>query len=419
MGTSTSSATIVNCIFEGNGAIGGQGGGMNALSDQTVVNSIFKSNYANNGGGTYNWYGNTSIINCVFEGNMAVNKAGGIYSWYSLSQIVNTTIHGNSAGEGGAMTVAPSSDPSLINSILYGNTASISDNEISKHNSSADVNVSCSNVEGGGWTGTGNIDSDPYFENVPIATRWTDAAGTTTSVNLADVTGISSGQIIEVGDDGVARDITGVSGPTVSFSGALDIASVATTRVDIWASSNVDVDLRLKAGSESIDTATCTPAPQTDIDKLGRPEGTNPDMGAYEKDGSSSGLDPLCEGDSVLWATNGHRYRVCSSVRLTWEGAASYCRYFGEYLVIIDDEAENSHVQSLLAESSNAWIGLRAIDVVDDFIWVDGGAISYEKWATDYPVAGGNNGVIMNETTGEWTDAFFKSRYFYICEQDN
>jgi len=115
-----SSPALTNCIFMGNETDGSQGenGGM--------------------GGAICNSSSAPAIVNCTFFENWAAVKGGGIYN--------------------GGRTYLNES-PVIYNSILYGDDAP-ADPEISNSNSSPIVRY-C-NVDGG-YSGTGNRNSDPLF----------------------------------------------------------------------------------------------------------------------------------------------------------------------------------------------------------------------------------------------------------------
>ena len=79
----------------------------------------------------------------------------------SAPVLANVTFYENSSDDGGAIYNVAGSSPVITNCIFWGNTATSSGNEI-YNESGADPVVTYSNIEGG-YTGTGNIDSDPLF----------------------------------------------------------------------------------------------------------------------------------------------------------------------------------------------------------------------------------------------------------------
>ena len=137
-----SEAVITNCRISGNigGDDGGGGGGMyNKYSDPLVTNCVFLRNQAHDSGsgaGMYNNYSEPAVTNCTFFENWADNYGGGIYNFHSY--------------------------PTITNCILWGDTADISGPEI--YNDSSSPIISYSDVQGG-YTGTGNINAKPLFEN--------------------------------------------------------------------------------------------------------------------------------------------------------------------------------------------------------------------------------------------------------------
>jgi hypothetical protein len=174
-----SNPTITNCNFSNNwagigsaGSSGSGGGIYNNNSSPTITNCTFSGNAVPNGhgGGIFNFYGSPNVINCTFTGNSAYlhhpppppGRGGGIYNEYCNVTVINCTFTGNSSEMGGGICNS-SCSPIVINCILWGDTAVLSGNEIYNYSSSSPV-VTYSDVEGG-WSGTGNINLDPYFVN--------------------------------------------------------------------------------------------------------------------------------------------------------------------------------------------------------------------------------------------------------------
>jgi TolB protein len=154
MYNNNSSLTISNCTLKNNSAY--EGGGMyNLNSSPTLTNCILDNNRAFffNGGGMYNANSSTILTNCLFINNIAAGcVAGGC----------PITRHG-----GGMFTCSSQSFycsicggmPIVTNCIFWNNSVAGDDPEIS-----GPANVTYSNVEGG-YTGTGNINSNPLFAN--------------------------------------------------------------------------------------------------------------------------------------------------------------------------------------------------------------------------------------------------------------
>src|SRR5690606_38913599 len=84
----------------------------------------------------------------------------GISNNYSSPTLTNVTLSGNSAAEGGAIYSYDLSSPTVRNSILWSNPTDSGGQIVNGFGSS--ITVSHSIVEGG-WTGSGNLNSDPLF----------------------------------------------------------------------------------------------------------------------------------------------------------------------------------------------------------------------------------------------------------------
>ena len=146
---------IENCTFIYNWSRSG-GGMYNWVSNPTISNCKFIGNvadsYSSRGGGMRNFYSNPILKNCLFLRNSAESVGGGMANGQSSPELTNCTFSGNSAFNGGGME-NNQSNPVLTNCILWGNiNGQIQGSAI----------ISYSDVEGG-WSGLGNIDTDPCF----------------------------------------------------------------------------------------------------------------------------------------------------------------------------------------------------------------------------------------------------------------
>jgi predicted GH43/DUF377 family glycosyl hydrolase len=107
------------------------GGILLRYSDILVTNNIISKNAASNGGGiSSDNYGNPEIINNTIVNNTATSNGGGLYSTNSNPVVVNTILWANEATNG---------------SQIYGSGY-----------------VLYSDIQGG-WSGEGNIDTNPGF----------------------------------------------------------------------------------------------------------------------------------------------------------------------------------------------------------------------------------------------------------------
>ncbi len=186
LGSTNASPTVAHCIFTGNGAssLGGAfrvDGGSAAFQDCT-----FTGNSASTAGGAVSAGSVTSLtlLRCLIRGNtnsnvtrgggidvtnnvavtdclIAQNSNNGVVFFGGGNTLTNTTVTGH-AGYGVAVYVGTST---VANSILWGDVLG----EVFL--GAASLNVSYSDVQGGGFFGPGNINANPHFVN-PGAGNW-------------------------------------------------------------------------------------------------------------------------------------------------------------------------------------------------------------------------------------------------------
>jgi len=177
--------SIANCTFAGNAA-SDQGGGVFLAGGSSVhvANCRFEGNRAASGGGLAQVEASSTMVGCVFAGNLAVSTStalgGAVYARdCPLVIAANCTLVDNIAVRGGALAVE-NSTTTMASSIVWGNQADAGP-EVDM-TASATVIVSYCNVEGGAssveiedgcivqW-GQGNIDADPLFVD-PTKQDW-------------------------------------------------------------------------------------------------------------------------------------------------------------------------------------------------------------------------------------------------------
>ena len=140
-----------------NGIIGG-GIFLFKESSPQIKNCIIRNNSANLGGGIGQWSdgtglgGDPNISYCVIFNNSANSYGGGIWLNASNGTILNCTIVKNNASNGTNITLTSfAANVAVTNSIIwYGSAAGLG-------------NYNYCDIQGGGPSGIGNINSDPLF----------------------------------------------------------------------------------------------------------------------------------------------------------------------------------------------------------------------------------------------------------------
>jgi len=158
------SSKIIYCKLEYSKATGfgdDPGGAIYCINSSSILikNCLIWNNRADNGGGIFcEWYSNPNLYNVTISKNYVGFSGGGIScNWYSNPNLVNVTISENVAEHGGGISCRRNSSPVLLNCILWNNAI---EEFYLIYGSS--VTVTYSDIMGG-WTGEGNIDSDPLF----------------------------------------------------------------------------------------------------------------------------------------------------------------------------------------------------------------------------------------------------------------
>ena len=137
------------------------GGVMNATGDVLLLNAVFRDNTTElvDGGAIYNYYAHdVRIINSLFIDNVAHKDGGVMFNEVTDPILINCTLSRNtSQAERTYLYNWGGSHITITNSILWGNSDALGDNTIF-----GAVDIAHSVVQGG-WSGTGNLDSNPQF----------------------------------------------------------------------------------------------------------------------------------------------------------------------------------------------------------------------------------------------------------------
>lgn len=187
------SPTIERCDIEGNGAVDG-GGAKSLNSDATFVDCRFEANWAtfDGGGLAANGAGDTPMFTgCRFIGNNALNDHGGAArcGGDGLRTFVNCAFIDNEAsGSGGAIISTSGADVRFFNCSFSGNVAGANQGAVRISSASSAFMRNCvawgngpdpvdgpgsrsvqyCNIQGGGFSGDGNIVANPLFVD-PVA----------------------------------------------------------------------------------------------------------------------------------------------------------------------------------------------------------------------------------------------------------
>jgi predicted outer membrane repeat protein len=129
---------------------------LNENSSPTISDCVFNNNSAAFGAGLYNEDCSATVVNCIFSNNQATFDGAGVDNEYGSPKLINCTFCGNTAGFSGGAVLNHETLATITNCIMWGGTPE----EIFVDGGS--TTVSYSDVEGG-FTGEGNIDTDPCF----------------------------------------------------------------------------------------------------------------------------------------------------------------------------------------------------------------------------------------------------------------
>ena len=158
------SLTLISCRFTNNSAPWCIGGGMSNEGDSTLTNCIFAENSSGYGAGIHSTSGTATLINCLLNKNLATNWGGGLCSVGSTVLLVNCTFAANSSPVGSGLACrspinVPDSNVTITNCILWDQNGEIWIDDDST------VAITYSDIQGGWYTGEGNVDTDPLFMN--------------------------------------------------------------------------------------------------------------------------------------------------------------------------------------------------------------------------------------------------------------
>jgi uncharacterized repeat protein (TIGR02543 family) len=199
LNSSVSNATFSNLIIKDNYASAAGGGVDNHSSTVTFTNITVTNNSTPSGsyggGGMFNWTSNSIVTNATFVGNSST-YGGGMYNDWSSPTLTNVTFTSNSASSnGGGIYNNNSSNAVIRNAIVWGNGTQI----INAGSSSPSVTYS---VVQGGYSGTGNLSTDPKLGTLG------NYGGYTQTIPL-----LAGSSALDAGNNCASTDQRGISRP--------------------------------------------------------------------------------------------------------------------------------------------------------------------------------------------------------------
>jgi hypothetical protein len=212
----------------------------------------------------YNHAGDPTLTNVSFSDNLALTEGGGMMNFANSNPILtNATFRGNAAPLGGGMTNMLSSHPTLVNVTFNGNLATDRGGGLENY---ADCNPTLINVTFNGNSadrggGMYNVSSSPTIRNTIF---W----GNTSQIDNYDTASspVVSDSVVQGGYIGGTNII--ITDPKLGILG--DYGGLTHT-------------VPLLVDSSAIDTGNDSFCPVTDQRGITRPQGSQCDIGAYEK----------------------------------------------------------------------------------------------------------------------------------------
>lgn len=244
----TSTPTLSNCLVFTNSAgyLGGltdsAGGGVYVAAPASLYNNRILNNAATFGGGLFIENNHVTLTGNIIRSNFAVDRGGGLYIRYSDSRFVNSIIADNRANETGSAIYMRAATPNLFHTTLARNT---------------------------GGDGAGVTVGDDYL-------NWSTAKFTNT-IFVSHTVGITVSNYDNLGMYGVLWFDNDSNITT-------DLGTIKVTDEITGNPAFVNPDAgnyHLGVGSAAID-AGINAGVTTDLDGIARPQGSRPDLGAYE-----------------------------------------------------------------------------------------------------------------------------------------
>lgn len=274
--------TVINSTLSGNSGRQGEGGGIWNTGTLTVTSTTISGNtVSNRGAGIYNLFGGTATVTgSTISDNYAIHYGGGIWN-AGLLTITDSTISSNSASVvgGGIYSLGFGNigdSVTVTNSILSGNSATYFGGGIYI---AQGVKATVTNSTLSGNTATRN--GGGIFNN---SVAMVELSNTIVAGNQGpsgpDLYGVASSQ---------GHNLIGDTSDSSGW-GTSDLTDTAAAPLDpllgpLQDNGGPTQTMALLPGSPAFDAGTTVPGLTTDQRGIARPQGSAPDIGAFESRG--------------------------------------------------------------------------------------------------------------------------------------
>lgn len=246
-------ATLSGCTFTGNRSTA-PGGGVNNYQTITLTGCVFSGNTSPEGAGMFT-NGRAALSGCTFRGNRCTLSGGGGIENGNTATLTNCVVSRNSAaGSGGGIwnrgtaviractvfgnTAQPASlqrSPARGGGLENDGTATLTDN-ILWGNSAPDAAQFGTSASGGqttatfcdiqgGWSGTGNLKTDPRFADAAHGDLHLQAGSACRGAGIAIPAAAADPRQSDPADSGVTFDAQGNPRPNPPSMGAFESAA--------------------------------------------------------------------------------------------------------------------------------------------------------------------------------------------------
>ncbi|QDV35062.1 choice-of-anchor Q domain-containing protein [Tautonia plasticadhaerens] len=263
-------STVSGNTAEGFGSTGGSGGGISNSGTLTVINSTIAGNVARPGtiaqgfGGGISNGGTATIVDSLIAENGSsdlIGVVGGGVANSGTLLVSGSTLSGNSGDDGGGISIGPGATATFINSTISGNHARRSGGGVSNAGTltATSSTFAGNSGDGGAVSNAGMLRLATSIFADPDGDTLVNAGGSVRS----------EGHNLFSDDPGTTLDPTDLINTDPLLGPLADNGGPTPTHA-------------LRPGSPAVDAAVPTAGVTTDQRGVPRPQGTAPDIGAFE-----------------------------------------------------------------------------------------------------------------------------------------